>query len=434
MMRSVTTPLVASCLAATFVVASQADDPDDASELVLGTTILLRQDGSIVRIPERDALVAPWIGTAAGITIGNERGCALAWPLAAAPRTISQAMWLADGQCLPGTVDPGEAAEPGTIRWRAGPMLLTLPLSALRAWTAVGVDVPMGTLDADRITLRNGDQVDGLVTNFGPTVTIDVDGQARTFDDELIASVQFVQAADPPVTTDRLRVWLDDGAIIDIESIERDGTLLRLKVPVPSSEKEFQLRLRIDEVLGMATPLLSRDGLILRTQGAVSSVTPGTTSPSGGSNAPSGSNAPGGSNAVGSTNDAPVGASPGSTSSTWFKLPGIMPSVELVGPGRLGSMQALLRGPGSWSTPITADGVLVSQVLVPDRVRSVADHALVVRQAGVVLARIEARSDVRSMRVSVKPGTVEFDLVPGKAGPVGCVLELADLVFIKAAP
>lgn len=427
MMRFASMIAVTSCLAAASIVSSRADDPDDASDLVLGTTILLRQDGSIMRIPERDALSAPWSGTAAGVSIGTERGCALAWPLAAAPRAISQAMWLADGQCLPGTVDPGEPAEPGTVRWRAGPLLLTLPLSALRAWTAVGVDVPTGTLDADRVTLRNGDQVDGLVTTFGSTVTIDVDGAMRTIDDELIASVQFVQAADPSTTTNRLRVWVDDGAIIDAESIERDGTLLRLKVPVPSSEKVLQLRLRVDEVLGMATPALSRDGLILRTQGAVPSATAGAAS------------APGGTGAAVETTDpsATDGVPPAPsrpTSSTWFELPGIAPSVELAGPGRLGSMQALLRGPGSWSMPIATDGVLVSQVLVPDRVRALADHALVVRQAGVELATIEARSNVRSMRVAVKPGTVEFELVPGKAGPVGCVMDLADLVFIKAAP
>jgi len=323
-----------------------------------------------------------------------------------APRAISQAVWLSDGQCLPGAVDPGEAAEPGTVRWRAGPILLTLPLSALRAWTTVGVDVPTSTLDADRITLRNGDTIDGLVTNFGTTVTIDVDGATRTIDDELIASVQFVQASDAPATADRLRVWVDDGAIIDAESIERDGTLLRLKVPVPSSEKMFQLRLRIDQVLGMATPALSREGLAVRMQGATPSTPSGVSTP----------------------------LADSSRTKSWSTLPGITPSLELAGPGRLGSMQALLRGPGSWSIPIAADGVLVSQVLVPDRVRTLADHALVVRQAGVELARIEARSDVRSMRGVVKPGTVELELVPGKAGPVGCVMDLADLVFIKAAP
>lgn len=427
MMRFATKIAVTSCLAAASIVSSRADDPDDASDLVLGTTILLRQDGSIMRIPERDALSVPWSGTAAGVSIGTERGCALAWPLAAAPRAISQAMWLADGQCLPGTVDPGEPAEPGTVRWRAGPLLLTLPLSALRAWTAVGVDVPTGTLDADRVTLRNGDQVDGLVTSFGSTVTIDVDGAMRTIDDELIASVQFVQAADPSTTTNRLRVWVDDGAIIDAESIERDGTLLRLKVPVPSSETPFQLRLRVDEVLGMATPALSRDGLILRTQGAVPSATTGAASTTGGTGASVETTDP-------SVTDGAPPAPSGPTPSTWFELPGIVPSVALAGPGRLGSMQALLRGPGSWSMPIATDGVLVSQVLVPDRVRAVADHVLVVRQAGVELARIEARSNVRSLRVPVKPGTVEFELVPGKAGPVGCVMDLADLVFIRAAP
>jgi hypothetical protein len=136
----------------------------------------------------------------------------------------------------------------------------------------------------------------------------------------------------------------------------------------------------------------------------------------------------------GGSTGAPSTASQGAVPSTWSSLPGIVPSTESAGPGRLGSMQVLLRGPGVWSVPIAADGVLVSQVLVPDRARSVADHALVVRQAGVELARIEARSDVRSMRVMVKPGTVELELVPGKAGPVGCVTELADLVFIKAAP
>jgi len=414
MTRFTITLIVAYSVAAALVLASHADDTDDASDLVLGTTILLHQNGSIIRIPERDALSAPWAGTASGVSIGSAQGCALAWPLAVAPRAISQAVWLSDGQCLPGAVDPGEAAEPGTVRWRAGPMLLTLPLSALRAWTAVGVDVPTGTRDADRITLRNGDTIDGLVTDFGTTVTIDVDGATRTIDDELIASVQFVQAADPPVTTDRLRVWVDDGAIIDADSIERDGTIVRLQVPMPSNKKMFKLRLRIDQVLGMATPALSRGGLAVRMQGAATSAA----SPA----------VPG---ASGST-DGPSGGS--STPGAWSTLPGIVPSLELSGPGRLGSMQALLRGPGSWSIPIAADGVLVSQVLVPDRVRAVADHALVVRQAGVELARIEARSDVRSMRVAVKPGTVELELVPGKAGPVGCVMELADLVFIKAVP
>jgi len=414
MTRGTITLIVAYSAAVALAPTSYADDTDGASDLVLGTTILLHQDGSIIRIPERDALSAPWTGTASGVSIGSSQGCALAWPLAMAPRAISQAVWLSDGQCLPGAVDPGEAAEPGTIRWRAGPMLLTLPLSALRAWTAVGMDVPSGTRDADRITLRNGDTIDGLVTDFGTTVTIDVDGATRTIDDELIASVQFVQAADPPVTTDRLRVWVDDGAIIDADSIERDGTIVRLQVPMPSNEKMFKLRLRIDQVLGMATPALSRGGLAVRMQGAATSAA----SPA----------VPG---ASGST-DGPSGGS--STPGAWSTLPGIVPSLELSGPGRLGSMQALLRGPGSWSIPIAADGVLVSQVLVPDRVRAVADHALVVRQAGVELARIEARSDVRSMRVAVKPGTVELELVPGKAGPVGCVMELADLVFIKAVP
>jgi|GEM_PF-1871233 len=414
MTRGTITLIVAYSAAVALAPTSYADDTDGASDLVLGTTILLHQDGSIIRIPERDALSAPWTGTASGVSIGSSQGCALAWPLAMAPRAISQAVWLSDGQCLPGAVDPGEAAEPGTIRWRAGPMLLTLPLSALRAWTAVGMDVPSGTRDADRITLRNGDTIDGLVTDFGTTVTIDVDGARRTINDDLIASVQFVQAADVPAAAGRLRVWVDDGAIIDAESIERDGTILRLQVPMPSNEKMFQLRLRIDQVLGMATSELSRDGLVVRVHGAATSAaSPAVPGASGGADGSSGES---------------------STPGAWSTLPGIMPSLVLSGPGRLGSMQALLRGPGSWSIPIAADGVLISQVLVPDRVRTVADHALVVRQAGVELARIEARSDVRSMRVAVKPGTVELELVPGKAGPIGCVMELADLVFIKAAP
>ncbi|MBM4051450.1 MAG: hypothetical protein FJ270_01740 [Planctomycetes bacterium] len=401
MMRC-TTRFVLVCLAASAVGASNhATGPDDVADPLLGTTIMLRQDGSIVRLSESVALSVPWTGTASGVSIGNERGCALAWPLALAPRAIGQALWLADGQCLLGACDLVEATKPGTIRWRSSSPLMTIPLSAVRAWTAAGVDVPTDTIDADRITLRNDDTVDGLVTDLGSTVTIDVDGVKRTIDVELIASIQFVQAADAPATRDRLRVWVDDGSIIDAESIEREGTLLRLSVPVPAGEKMSTLRLRIDQVLGLATPALSRDGLVLRNLG----VSPASTT-----------------------------GSPPPGSPAWSSLPGIIPSVELTGPGRLGWMQAVLRGPGSWSLPIVTDGVLVSRVLVPDRARPVADHALVVRQAGVELARIEARSETRSMRVAVKPGTVELDLVPGKPGPVGCVMELADLVFIRAAP
>lgn len=73
-------------------------------------------------------------------------------------------------------------------------------------------------------------------------------------------------------------------------------------------------------------------------------------------------------------------------------------------------------------------------MIIPDRVRAIGDHALVLRQAGVELARIEARSDVRSFRVDVKPGAVDLELVPGKAGPVGCMVEVVDLVQVSAAP
>lgn len=303
------------------------------------------------------------------------------------------------------------------VRWRAGPMLMSLPLSALRAWTAVGIDVPAGAIDADRVTLRNGDTVDGLVTSLGSTVTIDSNGTTRTFDDELIASIQFVQAGDAPADPGRLRVWIDDGAIIDADTVERDGTLLQLKVPLPGGDDTIQIRLRIDQVLGMATPALSRTGVSLRTQSA-------------GTGLPGDSAA--GAMAIPPSTSSTVDSDGAPASSMWSTLPGIMPSVDMAGPGRLGSMQAMLRGPGSWSMPITTEGVLVSQVLVPDRARSVADHTLVIRQSGVELARIESRSDTRSMRVPVKPGTVEFDLVPGKAGPVGCVMELVDLVLIRS--
>jgi hypothetical protein len=379
--------LLATILASVSWAVQPIDDRDDAVGVALGSTVVVRNDGTITRITEREAMSAPWTGTARGVSIGSVEGQGLAWPMATAQRSIGRALWLADGRCFVGSPEVGDGVVPaGTIRWRVGPMVIDVPLTDLRGWTAPGVALPSGSVDMDRVTLRNGDVVDGLVTSIGATVVVDTDAGQRTITDDLVASIQFVQAGEARPVPRVLRVWIDDGSIIDVESIERDGTLLRMKVPSPSGGV-FLLRLRVDEVLGVATPALSIDGLSIRQAAAPPGIVPGTD-----------------------------------------------PGTEVLGPARLGSMEAILRGPGRWSIPITSAGALIGRVIIPDRVRAIGDHALVLRQAGVELARIEARSDVRSFRVDVKPGAVDLELVPGKAGPVGCMVEVVDLVQVSAAP
>ena len=377
-----------SMLALVLLVSSATDDVDDPSTVVLGPTMAMARDGSVTRLSEQDALSMPWRCTAGSITIGSIEACALEWPMAIPSRGIGQALWLVDGQCLVGGPDPdavGVAA--GTIRWRAGSTVRDLPLSEVRAWTAAMAPVPSGVVDADRVILRNGDVLEGLVTTLGRTVEIEVGGELRGIDGELVSSVQFVEVGERPVRPAAVRVWIDDGTILDVASVERDGALVRMALPATPSVASPVVRVRIDQLLGVATPALSLAGLSMR--GAGPSIGP---------------------------------------------VPGMEPSIDLQGPGRLGSMDATLLGPGMWSMPIEGAGVLVGQVRVPDRVRAIADHALVVRQAGVELSRIEVRSDARSLRVPVKPGVVEFELVPGKAGPVGCMVELVDLVQVSAAP
>jgi hypothetical protein len=369
-------------------VAPAVDGVDDAASVVLGPTIVVMPDGSRTKLTEREALAVPWRCTGGSVSIGPRECSALAWPDAVAARSIGQALWLTDGQCLVGTPElRADDAAAGTIRWRAGPIVQDIPLSGVRAWTAASVAPPTGSVDADRVTLRNGDIVEGLVTRLGADVTIDVDGAPRTVDAELVSSVQFVEAGGAPAAAPRLRLWRDDGTIIDVESLERDGTMLRIALPATPTGATPMLRWRIDELLGLSTPALSLGGLALRSQGAPAVV-----------------------------------------------LPGMQPEVRMQGPGRLGSMDATLLGPGSWSMSIASQGMLIGEAIVPDRVRAIADHSLVIRQAGVELARIEARTCPCGIRVPTAPGTVEFELVPGKAGPVGCMVELVDLVQVTTAP
>ncbi len=361
---------------------------DDYIEAVLGPTILVSADTAVTEVAESVAMSEPWVADADGILLGSRRAVAVAWPLTTAARSIAQALWFADGQCFPGG-PTNEDTTSGSVQWSSGSIIMEVPLSSLSAYTAAGVARPSGVVDADRVTLRNGDVVDGLITRFSGSITIDVGGNERTIERSLIASVQFVQpeAKTPsPRTRARLRVWLDDGTIVDASRIERDGVTITLSADTVGLDRPTALRARVDQVLGIATQAVAWNGVTLRSSAA--------------------------------------------TPSTTATVAPFISSYEVIGPRRLGLIDAQLRGPGQWFVGVPSAGALVFDVRTPESAQRLATHTLVVRQGGTELARVPA-SEPRHLSVAVAAGDVELQLSAGASDGVACVTDLTDVLFVS---
>ncbi len=148
----------------------------------------------------------------------------------AAPADVSGGLLrLADGQRFPGRAFSGASGADGVLVWDQSSWLgrMEVPLQRIEsvAFTQ-GAAIPrMG--DGDRLLLANGDRLEGLVTALGDPILLEVveDGR-RTIQIPLdrAASVRMVT---PPQTPSGRRLWLIDGTIIDVSTVEVGDEVLR---------------------------------------------------------------------------------------------------------------------------------------------------------------------------------------------------------------
>jgi hypothetical protein len=186
---------------------------------------------------------------------------ALVEPGGNAPRPRDSWIELADGQRFVGmpvylsTAEANEfSRETGDmgLAWST-PLLGTLrvPLDALRRVVLDEGGSPAEYDDLnDVLVLTNGDRPRGLLERVWPNVVLDVDGQTRTFD---LTSVSSITLANPKAPSSGSRVWLSDGSVVAVESIETgsEGVTLDLAPPVGSVD-QLLASLTMNEVLAVA--------------------------------------------------------------------------------------------------------------------------------------------------------------------------------------
>jgi hypothetical protein len=138
---------------------------------------------------------------------------------------------LADGQIFPGSLTTktpqteGQRPKPSeNIGWAhplLGPLSLPLERVALAVLNNTGLeqlaDAPITA--GDLVGLTNRDRVEGFVLSLDQNVTLENNRKPVTFP---ISRVSYVRVANPPSTPSGSRLWLHDGTIIDVTSIQTD--------------------------------------------------------------------------------------------------------------------------------------------------------------------------------------------------------------------
>ncbi|QOI99867.1 MAG: hypothetical protein HRU70_04955 [Phycisphaeraceae bacterium] len=119
------------------------------------------------------------------------------------------------------------ASDQGQILLWESPLLgpLRLPLDALAsvALRHAGAETsttPAPARASDRLTLVNGDVLDGFINAMSDPVVIEVGGKPRTVP---LSRVREASFANPATPWPRSCVWLDDGTILPFDAIESDA-------------------------------------------------------------------------------------------------------------------------------------------------------------------------------------------------------------------
>ena len=185
---------------------------------------------------------------------------AIVEPSGHAPRPKTSWIELADGQRLVGsplvlgTSQPADwtASEGEGLVWTT-PLLgsVKVPIGSLRRVVLRDAEAVAEFDDLnDVVVLANGDRMRGLLERLWPDVVLDVDGQLRTFDMNAISSITL---ANPDAPRTGSRVWLSDGSIVAVESIESTNNSIRID---PADPLQLAARdeavVTINEVLAVA--------------------------------------------------------------------------------------------------------------------------------------------------------------------------------------
>ncbi|RMH28271.1 MAG: hypothetical protein D6693_04040 [Planctomycetota bacterium] len=137
---------------------------------------------------------------------------------------------LTDGQRLPGAPAP-TGGEDGAVVWthplfgRVGVALDDIARMALRG----GPGSPQTPTLDDQLVLVNGDRLVGFVVSLGDPVEFETDGQTVTIPLQRVAEADL---ANPPAPLAGLVVWLDDGSVLVVTSLETSvDETVRLSLP-----------------------------------------------------------------------------------------------------------------------------------------------------------------------------------------------------------
>lgn len=122
---------------------------------------------------------------------------------------------LADGQRFPGTLAGAFTSDDGAMRivWKHARLgAIDVPLDRVAAMTLqAGTSLPSAQ-SADILQLANGDTIEGVVEGIGEVIVLEKDGQRREVPLERVAACAFVTTPRP---RERVRMWLDDGTVVD---------------------------------------------------------------------------------------------------------------------------------------------------------------------------------------------------------------------------
>lgn len=159
---------------------------------------------------------------------------------------------LADGQRFPGTLAGAFTSDDGAMRvvWKHARLgAIDVPLDRVAAMTLQpGTPVPAAQA-SDVLQLTNGDTIEGVVEGIGEAIVVEKDGQRREVPLERVASCAFVTTPRP---RERVRMWLDDGTVVDGTGIMPvSGGAIALTAPTVTPGRNVAV-VQQDEVCAVA--------------------------------------------------------------------------------------------------------------------------------------------------------------------------------------
>lgn len=172
---------------------------------------------------------------------------------------------LTDGQRFPGELTP-TGGEQDVVAWshpRFGDVRFTLEqVARVVVDRAVLESVPAEQAEAirggapveDALLLANGDRLDGFILSLGDPIEIETDGSVVSISQDRVAGVRL---ANPDAGLTGMVVWLDDGAVAVVASLDaeaRRGADLRLEAG-PAAETPLESLRAIAFSAGRLRPL-----------------------------------------------------------------------------------------------------------------------------------------------------------------------------------